>query len=116
MADRRPSQTQTHARLLLELLEFGLSRFEATAVLDLLEAPAICQALQLDETDVLRIREWVDEARIRWGADPDFQSQTGGVLYPQNTWEQVTELAGEMKILVGSGGPGFFEKFKKLFD
>ncbi len=102
MADRRPSQTQTHARLLLELLEFGLSRFEATAVLDLLEAPAIRQALQLDETDVSRIREWVDEARIRWGADPDFQSQTGGVLYPQNTWEQ-----GLARLFLGyMTGPG----------
>lgn len=30
--------------------------------------------------------------------------------------ELITELAGEMKTPVGSGGPGLFEKFKKLFD
>jgi len=30
--------------------------------------------------------------------------------------ELITELAGEMKTPVGSGEPGFFEKFKKLFE
>lgn len=30
--------------------------------------------------------------------------------------ELITELAGEMETPVGTGEPGFFEKFKKLFD
>ena len=30
--------------------------------------------------------------------------------------ELITELAGEMKTPVGSGEPGLFEKFKKLFE
>ncbi len=30
--------------------------------------------------------------------------------------ELITELAGEMETPVGAGEPGFFEKFKKLFD
>lgn len=88
MADRRPSQAQNLARLLLELMEFAHGRFEATAVLELLEAPAIRQTLDLDEASVLRIETWVERARIRWGADPDFQTGACGACHAQNTWEQ----------------------------
>lgn len=87
LADRRPSQALRHARLFLDLMEFGQRRFEAPAVLELLEAPGIRQKLMLTEDEAARMEHWVSQARIRWGVDPAFQARTGNALYSQNTWE-----------------------------
>ncbi len=87
IADQSPSRAAQGVRLFLELLEFGQHRFEASRVVGLLEAPAIREALRLDEKDSERIEDWVREARIRWGADQNFRAAAGLATHGQNTWE-----------------------------
>lgn len=87
ISDRRPSRAAQSVRLFLELLEFGQHRFEASRVLALLESPAVCKVLDLDETESTRIGEWVRETGIRWGADTSFRKESGLADYGQNTWE-----------------------------
>lgn len=87
IADRRPSRAARQVRLLVDLMEFGQHRFEASRVLALLEAPAIRELLGLDEADCARIEEWVRVARIRWGADRAFRAEAGLAEHGQNTWE-----------------------------
>jgi exodeoxyribonuclease V gamma subunit len=87
IADQSPSRAAQGVRLFLELLEFGQHRFEASRVMDLLEAPAIREVLRLDEKECERIKDWTREARIRWGADRDFRAAAGLPTHGQNTWE-----------------------------
>lgn len=87
IADRRPSRAARQVRLLVDLMEFGQHRFEASRVLALLETPTIRDLLGLDEADCARIEEWVRVARIRWGADRAFRAGSGLGDHAQNTWE-----------------------------
>lgn len=87
IADQSPSRAAQGVRLFLELLEFGQHRFEASRVTGLLEAPAIREVVRLDEKECERIKDWVREARIRWGADRDSRTAAGLPTHAQNTWE-----------------------------
>lgn len=51
------------------LITFYKSRFEATAVFELLEYPAIRKKFGLDENSIAVIQDFLKQANIRWGAD-----------------------------------------------
>lgn len=87
LADRQPSRATETIRLFLDLVEFGQSRFEASRVCALLDAPGIRQKLRLDEVEAARLRDWVRETGIRWGFDRHFRSTAGLPDYEHNTWE-----------------------------
>ncbi|PAV25393.1 exodeoxyribonuclease V subunit gamma [Tamilnaduibacter salinus] len=84
-------QGQRHRQPVLVALETLLSlpesRFGVSEILSLLEVPPVRACFGIDETDLPRLREWVEQAHIRWGLDA---SQRASLDLPEgmtrNTW------------------------------
>ena len=69
------------------LLNLPQARFSVSELLDLLDIPAIRARLDLDETDLPRLRAWIAGANVRWGLDAEQRASLGlpeGL--EQNTW------------------------------
>ncbi|WP_018716700.1 exodeoxyribonuclease V subunit gamma [Arhodomonas aquaeolei] len=62
-------------RVFTRLLELPRSRLTASEVLSILEVPAVHRAFDLDADAVERIRAWVRESGIRWGADAGHRTE-----------------------------------------
>lgn len=86
IADRKPTKALETIRLFLELLDFGLHRFEASRVSALLEAAPIRQNLDVDAAQTRQILGWISAANIRWGLDAAFRKNMGLGEHGQNTW------------------------------
>jgi exodeoxyribonuclease V gamma subunit len=86
------------------LLNLPRARFAVSELLDLLDIPALRARLDLDESDLPRLRSWIAGANVRWGLDAAQRSSLGlpeGL--EQNTWR-----FGLRRLLLGfaSGGAG----------
>jgi len=84
----------------LGLLELPLGRFGAGQVMEILESGEIRDKFSLTEPDVEKIREWVRDARIRWGLDGAHREELGVPSFAQNTWR-----AGLDRMLLGYALP-----------
>jgi exodeoxyribonuclease V gamma subunit len=82
------------------ILSLPLSRFEATAVLSLLETPAIRAAFDIEESDLPTLVTWVRACGIRWGLGPEALRTLDLPAMPDNTWE-----AGVRRLLLGYALP-----------
>jgi exodeoxyribonuclease V gamma subunit len=69
LTGRARSTVNTPARTLLALLSLAASRFEATAVFDLLQQSMVARRFGLDDEDLQRIRGWIGVSGIRWALD-----------------------------------------------
>ncbi|MBF0255925.1 MAG: exodeoxyribonuclease V subunit gamma, partial [Gammaproteobacteria bacterium] len=74
-------------RGLEQLLRLPESRFEASAVLSLLELPALAARFGIDGAGLERIRRWVQETAIRWGKDGQMRAELGLPATQANSWE-----------------------------
>ena len=82
----------------LALLDLVSGRFEAPAVVDFLNRPAVRERFGFDEDDVASIDRWVVATRVRWGIDPEHRGRFG--LSPSvssNTWRSALD-----RLLFGS--------------
>lgn len=61
----------------MRVLEVGISPFEATRVVALLEMETIRQRFDLDKTDIERIRRWISDVGIVRGIDGEHRSRLG---------------------------------------
>ncbi|MCF7978029.1 MAG: exodeoxyribonuclease V subunit gamma [Chromatiaceae bacterium] len=71
-----------------QLLNLPQARFAVSEVFDLLEIPAVRARFGLDESDLPRLRQWIDGANIRWGLDARQRARLGlpdGL--EQNSWQ-----------------------------
>lgn len=68
------------------LLELPGGRFDAPAVLALLEVPAIREKFDLGEDDLPRVIGWIRDAGIRWGIDAADRAARGLPAVQENTW------------------------------
>ena len=97
IADQSARQQHPIVAAFESLLSITHSRFEATDLLSLLDIPALRNAYQITEGDVVTLKHWIEQANIRWGLDKA-QRQGLGLTYPseQNTW-----LFGLKRMLLG---------------
>jgi exodeoxyribonuclease V gamma subunit len=63
------------ARALLALLSLVQSRFGASAVFDLLQQPMVGRRFGLAGDDLVAVRDWLQDAGIRWGIDADHRTR-----------------------------------------
>jgi exodeoxyribonuclease V gamma subunit len=108
IADRSFSKDSPLLDGFLDLLELAGSRFEASSVLALLDAPAVRRKFGLSDEDMERIRRWVSGACIRWGIDAESRLRMGLPEMPDNTW-----AAGLQRLFLGYALPG---KDERLFN
>jgi exodeoxyribonuclease V gamma subunit len=80
-----------------KLLHLPESRMAVSDVIDLLDVPAFRNRFDLAETDLPKLRQWIEDAGIRWGLNAEHR--TGFELpagLEQNTW-----LFGLRRMLLG---------------
>jgi len=85
----------------LSILHLRGSRFGAFQVLAILESPTVRRRFGLSEEDILLVRRWVKDTRIRWGIDAENRNQMELPSFLQNTWK-----AGLERLLLGFAMPG----------
>jgi exodeoxyribonuclease V gamma subunit len=82
------SQTQSPLyRAIDSLLRLPRSRFEASALIELLEVPAVMARFNLDTAALEQIRHWVSDSGIRWGWDGAMRQSLGLPEETANTWD-----------------------------
>lgn len=77
ISDRRAAAQGPLPAAFLQLLRLPASRLAASEVAALLEVPALQRRFGLDAPAVERLRTWVRESAIRWGADADMRVGLG---------------------------------------
>jgi len=70
----------------LQILELPSGRFGVNSMLELLESPQVMARFDIAADEQLRIREWLGDARVRWGLDGEHRSALGFPDYPDFSW------------------------------
>jgi exodeoxyribonuclease V gamma subunit len=84
----------------IRLLDLSGSRYEASLVMDILEADAVRTKFSITEEDLALIHHWIRETGIRWGIDTESRKNLGLPAFPWNTWQ-----AGLDRMLLGYALP-----------
>ena len=85
LADRSLVQTNPLLAVASQLLTLTGSRVTATEVLDIAGADPVRARFGFTDDDLQDITDWVREANIRWGFDPNHRAPYG-VDFVHNTW------------------------------
>jgi exodeoxyribonuclease V gamma subunit len=96
IADRSLAKEGKIAEALLKLLALPGSRLSVTSVFDILESPPVAARFGLDTAELETVRGWLEDTRIRWGADEAHRSSLGLPAYRENSWR-----AGLDRLLLG---------------
>ena len=96
IADR----SQRHQAPVASALEFLLrvpdSRLTVSEVLDLLDVRAVRQRFGFEEDDLALLRQWIEQAHIRWGLNARHRQPFMGDQGEQNSW-----MHGLKRMLLG---------------
>lgn len=101
IADRRPRAQLDVLDAFLRALELLRGRLAAPAVLDLLSLEPVRARFAIAAEEIDRLRCWVAEAGIRWGADGAHRGELGQPPCDDNTWR-----FGLDRLLLGYALPG----------
>ena len=96
LADRSLRQTNPVMGVLAEVLELATARVTVTQVLDLAGREPVRRRFRFSDDDLSRLEQWVREARVRWGFDPEHRQAFGLGNIAANTWR-----SGLDRILLG---------------
>ncbi len=86
IADHSARAENHVADAFLRILDCVGSRFPASAVMTLLDCPAIRERFDLSEAEVALCREWTARSGIRWGVDEEHRAKLGLPPVRENTW------------------------------
>ena len=78
-------------RVFLQLLDLPNSRFGHAEILSYLDVPELAESFGLDAEAVAQVRDWLAEARLRWGLDAAHKARLGLPEVTENTWAQVEQ-------------------------
>ncbi|WP_318523355.1 exodeoxyribonuclease V subunit gamma [Photobacterium leiognathi] len=107
ISDRTAEQENPILLAFLRLLTLPDSRCHASELLELLEVPAVMNKFGFDSQSFEKVKQWIEEAGVRWGLDQHTSSQFDLPEQMQNTW-----LFGIQRMLLGYSMPhdtGLFE-------
>ena len=96
IADRKHAYDNPLTQGFFKILELAGARFEASRVLSLLDNRGIRECFRITESDIPRIRTWVEQGGIRWGICGDAADAETFPPDPQHTWRR-----GMDRILLG---------------
>ncbi|MGV1003211.1 MAG: exodeoxyribonuclease V subunit gamma [Candidatus Nanopelagicales bacterium] len=86
IADRTPEQNNEVLAALQALLDLLPGRIGAAALLDFAELHPVRRKLRLSEDDLVRARELVAQAGVRWGLDQEHRAQFQLGKVAQGSW------------------------------
>ena len=87
IADRSQRSQNRCADTLLKTLELLNSRFEVTAVFDLLENEEVSERWGINGSELEEIRGWIAELGVHWGVDSADHERHCGVNFPEYSWK-----------------------------
>ncbi len=88
IADRSPVEDAAPIKAVIKLMELASGRFEAGAVIDLLEMNIVRRRFAIRADELGRLREWVDTSGIRWGINAAWRgSELGIEPMEANSWQ-----------------------------
>ena len=96
IADRSLAKEGQITEALLKLLGLPGSRLGVTDVFDILESPPVARRFGLDSGELETVRGWLEDTRVRWGADEGHRERLGLPAYRENSWR-----AGLDRLLLG---------------
>lgn len=97
IADRRVAREVPLLTTFAAVLQLADSRFEADALLALLDCPQLLARFGLEDGDIALLTRWVREAGIRWGRDAAHKAALGLPAEPAHSWRW-----GLDRLLLGS--------------
>ncbi|ABK99756.1 exodeoxyribonuclease V subunit gamma [Pelobacter propionicus] len=100
IADRTLAKEGQIASVILKLLELPGSRLSVTRVFDILQSAPVSRRFDLDIQELETVRSWIEDTRIRWGADESHRSSLGLPHYRENSWR-----AGLDRLMLGYAMP-----------
>lgn len=87
ISDRNISQENPIITAFMTLMTLPKSRCLAHQLLELLETPAIMAKFAINAQQFAQIKNWVEQAGIRWGLDEQTAKEFGLPATKQNTWQ-----------------------------
>lgn len=75
------------SRPFLQLLELADSRFRFPDVIDFFAEPAVRDAFGVSESDMRRLKRWLEENNVIWGLDSDQRSGEDQPAEKAQTWQ-----------------------------
>ncbi len=90
-SDRSIRKSNRCADAFLELLKMPLGKFEASAVFNLLEHPAVSAKCRFADKELEKLRYWVSALGIRWGIDAKNREERCGIAFEEFSWKQGLE-------------------------
>jgi exodeoxyribonuclease V gamma subunit len=96
LADRALRQTNPILATVAALLRLATTRVSASELVDFAGLEPVRRRFRLDDEDLARIEEWVEEAGIRWGLDAAHRAPYQLDRLATNTWQ-----AGLDRLLLG---------------
>ncbi|HWC22889.1 MAG TPA: exodeoxyribonuclease V subunit gamma [Flexivirga sp.] len=86
LADRSLARVNPLFEIASDLVDFAVGRLRVSDLRALIARQPVRRRFGLDEEDLERIAEWIDEAQIRWGLDGDHRQRFELSDIDQNTW------------------------------
>ncbi len=87
IADRSVRLESLFVNAFLKVLDSAPGRFALQEMLDLLETTAIMSRFNIDEDELIDIREWLNDCNVRWGLDADHRADLGFPRYDDFSWQ-----------------------------
>ena len=85
-SDKSLQNQNTNAETLFKVLELTESRYEVTAIFDLLDNRSIAEKWNLSELDTAELRKWAEMLRIHWGIDADMHEKFSSARFSEFSW------------------------------
>ena len=96
IADRSIRRENIFVDAFLKILDMAPGRFALHEMLDLLETPVVMSRFDIDEDELIDIRNWLNDCNVRWGFDADHRADLGFPRYTDFSWQ-----AGLDKLFLG---------------
>jgi len=87
IADQGTRQENPLINTFLHILELPAGRFGIHSMLEILECPQVMARFDISSDERDRIREWLGDARVRWGIDGEHRSVLGFPPYSDFSWQ-----------------------------
>ncbi len=96
LPDRGARQESALVDGFVELLQLATSRLGASVVVDFFETAAVRRRFGVAGDELSQIRQWIQNAGIRWGRDAEHRVKLGLPRFAEHTWEH-----GSSRLLLG---------------
>jgi exodeoxyribonuclease V gamma subunit len=87
IADRSIRRESPFIDSFLGILEFSSGRFGVNEVLGILESSSVMTRFNLDDEELVSIRNWLHGCAVRWGLDGEHRRELGFPPFPDFSWQ-----------------------------